>query len=121
MKEFCSECGHKLKEGDFCPNCGAKRRSHKSKSYDDDSYESLIRDILWIRDGSGYRISKAKIVACAFFIGYVFTGMVMMMPSAVRYGFMPFFLDVFIIFVVGLFYYAVCRCIGYLVRRFVIR
>ena len=115
MDEFCQECGAKLKkDGSFCPNCG---RKVNPKSENEVSYIDLIRDIIFINDNGSYRLSKAKLLgvlifACIFFY-FVFDSASFFMRHA-----LSFFFIILTIFISGLFWYGICRGVGYLIRTY---
>ena len=120
MPKFCSECGSEIRDGDFCPNCGKKVTVRIPKVIEDVSYRQLIKEIVYIEENGQYRLSKAKLIGVAIFLyctlGAMVPGLSSMVSSPLSFIF--FFL---ICFIVGLFYYCVCRGIGYLVRTYVIK
>lgn len=82
------------------------------------SYEEILMDFLMIDDGSGMRVSKAKLIGLIVLVLYVVMGI-----NGAR-GALPYFL-VFAIFVlisylIGLFYYAIIRGAGYILRNYVL-
>ena len=104
----CLKCGEKLKENAiFCPNCGFKAKSSVG-------YDELIGDVLYV-DG---RISKAKSIGGAVFLLYIFANMLFIFPSMLRASFIIFLGAVIVVFLIGVFYYCVCRGIGFVVRKF---
>lgn len=106
----CLKCGKKLKSGAlFCPECGFKISSDS-----DVNYEDLILDIIYV-DG---RLSKAKLGGVAIFVVFILSNMIFTFPSMLRVNFLLFLLAVVAVFLIGLFYYAVCRGIGFVVRKF---
>lgn len=81
------------------------------------SYEELIVEILYV-DG---RVSKAKLIGIV--VGFlIFAGnMVYMIPQSLRMGVMPFLFMVMVCFFQIVLYYSLCRGVGYLIRRFLIK
>ena len=105
----CPKCGEELKlNAIFCPNCGFKVKS------DDVGYDKMIADVIYV-DG---RISKAKSIGVAIFLLYIFANMIFVFPSMLRASFIIFLGAVIVVFLIGVFYYCVCRGIGFVVRRF---
>ncbi len=108
MVKNCPKCGNQLKGTDlFCPNCGERVISGG------DNYADIIRDIIYV-DG---RISKAKVIGVGFFLLYAVYFLVMVVPGSLRAGPLPFIITTFITYFAGLFYYAICRGIGFIVRK----
>ncbi|MEE3491316.1 MAG: zinc ribbon domain-containing protein [Methanobrevibacter sp.] len=109
MVKNCPKCGNQLKVTDlFCPNCG-----ERVVSVGGDDYFDIIRDIIYV-DG---RISKAKAIGVGFFLLYIVYFMVMLVPGSLRAGPLPFIITVFMAYFAGLFYYAICRGVGFIVRK----
>jgi hypothetical protein len=110
MVRFCEDCGIRVKDDAlFCPNCGGRIR------YDADvTYSTLIRDILYVDN----RISKAKLAGVLFFVIIVFSNIIFNIPSALRSGFIAFFISMLACFISGLFYYCICRGGGFIIRKF---
>ena len=116
----CPKCGEELKaDAIFCPNCGFKVKSddvsYEKMIADDGGYDKMIADVIYV-DG---RISKAKSIGVAIFLLYIFANMFFVFPSMLRSSFLLFLGAVIVVFLIGLFYYCVCRGIGFVVRRFV--
>lgn len=120
MPKFCSECGSEIKDGGFCPNCGKKVKARVPKFKEELTYGQLIKEIVFIEENGQYRLSKAKLIGVALFL-YCTLGI--MMPGLSSMVSNPrFFIFVFsICFIVGLFWYCVCRIIGYLVRTYILK
>ena len=105
----CLKCGEKLKENAiFCPNCGFKVKYAVC-------FDELIGDLLYVDD----RISKAKTIGVAVFLVYIFVNMIFIFPSMLRINFLLFLGAVIVVFIIGLFFYCVCRAIGFVVRKFI--
>jgi len=79
------------------------------------SYDKLISDIIYV-DG---RLSKAKAIGVAISVLTVVNAMIFILPSMLRSSFFIFLGGCIIVFIIALFYYAVCRGIGFVVRRFI--
>ena len=79
------------------------------------SFAEVVDDAIYV-DG---RLSKAKLVGVAIFALSMFANMIFTFPSMLRINFLLFVSAVVVVFLIGLFYYAVCRGIGFVVRRFV--
>ena len=77
----------------------------------------IIHDIIYIDN----RISKAKLVGVLFFAITVFSNIIFNVPSALRAGFHMFFIVMLAAFISGLFYYAICRGGGFLIRNILIK
>lgn len=108
MVKNCPKCGNPIKGTDlFCPNCGEPI----VRSIDDD-YTDIIRDIIYV-DG---RISKAKVIGVAFFLILFLYDLIMLVPGSLRAGPLPFIITVFMAYFAGLFYYAICRGVGFILR-----
>lgn len=120
MPKFCSECGSEIRDGDFCPNCGKKVNVRIPKSIEEVTYEQLIKEIIYIKENGQYRLSKAKLIGAAIFLIYTL-GTILFGLSSIALN--PLFLvfALLIGFIVGLFWYCVCRGIGYLVRTYLIK
>lgn len=119
-RKFCPDCGHEVKsDASFCPNCGSSIPQDELKS-DKKSFEELVKEILWVKEGSGYRISKAKLVGVLFFLYVVLTSMIFIVPPTLRINFLGFVIAMFLAYVVGLVWYAVFRGVGFLVRKYLI-
>lgn len=113
MNNICPRCGCRVKSGAlFCPNCG-----NPIAKNDDASYGEIIHDIIYIDN----RISKAKLVGVLFFAITVFSNIIFNVPSALRAGFHMFFIVMLAAFISGLFYYALCRGGGFLIRNILIK
>ena len=82
---------------------------------DDVGYGDLIESVVYV-DG---RISKAKVIGVAAFLVFLVWNMIFIFPSFLKAGLLLFILDVTVVFFIGLFYYAVCCVIGFVVRRFI--
>ena len=115
MSRFCFECGTKLAEDAlFCPNCGMNLDGG-----DEESYEHLIKSILYIKDGNEYRISKAKAIGVVFAILIAIGNIIVNVPISLRMGAAIFFTTVVACFVSCIIYYCICTGIGYLIRKYV--
>ncbi|MBP3791691.1 MAG: hypothetical protein ILA26_06645 [Methanobrevibacter sp.] len=84
-------------------------------SYAEFTFNDLIEDILYV-DG---RLSKAKLLGVAIFTLFFLGNMIFTFPPMLRISFLLFLSAVVVVFLIGLFYYAVCRGIGFVVRRFI--
>lgn len=114
MTEFCSNCGEELNANAvFCPNCGCKVKI----SSEEPTYEELIRNIIYVDD----RISKAKAIGVVIFLIYIIAYLFYIAPSSLREGPILFIIFTFFAYIDGLFYYAVCRGVGFLIRTYVIK
>ena len=120
MSRFCSECGSEMNKNDlFCPNCGKKVDVENTNH--EESYEDLIKSIVYIDDGNGDRISKAKMIGVLFALAMIIVNAVFNIPMSLRMGASVFFINVFACFIACVFYYFVCVGLGYVIRTFVIK
>lgn len=108
MVKNCPKCGNPIKGTDlFCPNCG------NPIVPGGDDYTDIIRDIIYV-DG---RISKAKVIGVGFFLLYAVYFLIMVVPGSLRAGPLSFIITTFITYFAGLFYYSICRGLGFIVRK----
>ncbi len=80
----------------------------------DATYEELILDILYV-DG---RISKAKLIGILAGLIVFIANMIYTIPYSLRAGPLLFLITMSICFFQIVLYYCICRCGGYLIRRF---
>ncbi len=117
MSEICQECGHRIdRDAQFCPNCGAKVSKKEEEDYID-----LIYDIVYIEENGNKRLSKAKMIGVGFFVLIVLSNIFLLVPDALRHGFLSFMIIIVACFIAGLFYYGICRGLGFLIRQFLIK
>ena len=117
MPRFCSECGSEIKDGGrFCPNCGKKAGARTAKVKEELSYSQLIKEIIYVEEDGRYRLSKAKIVGVLFFVYIILSSITYISPNGIS-----IVVVTLIVLFAGLFWYGICRGIGYLVRTYLIK
>ncbi len=79
------------------------------------SYDEMVSDIIYV-DG---RLSKAKAIGVAISVLFIVHDMIFILPSMLRASFFIFLGGCIVVFIIALFYYCVCRGIGFVVRRFI--
>ena len=86
----------------------------------DVDYIDLIMGIVYVDDG-GIRLSKAKGIGVLLFLFVVIWNMIFFVPQSLRISIILFLIFTLISFLLGLFLYAVCRGLGYLIRSYFIK
>lgn len=116
MSKSCPNCGRNIHfdGAKFCPGCGYQFDSIVPKDMNFD----WIENILMVHDEKTgkRRVSKAKLVGIVIFAFYILS-FLLQSGYFLREGSFSFIFMAFINFVAGLIYYAVCRGIGFVVRK----
>jgi hypothetical protein len=115
MSKICPNCGKNVSfdKALFCPGCGHPFK-FETKSMDFD----WIDNILMVRDEKTgkKRVSKAKLAGIIIFMFFIMS-FIVQSGYMLRWGSIHFIFNAFVGFVCGLFYYCVCRGIGYIIRK----
>lgn len=115
---FCSNCGTENDDNaSFCKECGCSFSSNESHVEENIEYIDVLRDFIMIKDESGERISKAKVIGLLVLLFYVVYGI-----SVVRWHIPTFWMFAFFLlffYLGGLFYYFLIRGLGYILREHV--
>ncbi len=116
MSKNCPNCGNEISfDGAlFCPECGHKFTGNVVNDID----FGWIENILMVHDEKTgeRRVSKAKLAGIIIFLLYIF-GFLMQSGYHLRLGAFDFIFSAFLCIFAGLFYYFICRGIGYIVRK----
>lgn len=116
MSKNCPKCGKNITfDGAlFCPECGHKFTGKAVVDMDFD----WIDNILMVHDEKTgeRRVSKAKLAGIIIFALYIF-GFLVQSGYHLRLGSFNFIFSAFLCIFAGLFYYFVCRGIGYIIRK----
>lgn len=78
------------------------------------AFDEVVEDIIYV-DG---RLSKAKTLGVAIFSLFIFANMIFTFPQMLRINTLLFVSAVVVVFLIALLYYAICRGIGFLARKF---